>query len=62
MKDGTLTPACLPQKSYIKKRGIFAGWLDQEPFYRVSNLNIQDYDTQYLKIRQLVVRPDVLFN
>ena len=62
MERGTLSPACLPEKSYSDQRGIFAGWLDQEPFYRVSNLNIQDYDTQYLKIRQLVVRPNVLFN
>ena len=55
MKDGTLTPACLPQKSYTRKRGIFAGWLDQEPFFRVSTNNLKGYERAYLKIRQVEV-------
>ena len=55
MNEGTLSPACLPEKSYKSERGIFAGWLDQEPFYRVSTINIQAYERQYLRIRTVEV-------
>ena len=30
INKGTLSPACLPQRSYESERGIFAGWLDQD--------------------------------
>ena len=55
MREGTLSPACLPQRGYEGERGFFAGWLDQEPFYRLSTINIQDYERQYLTIRKVEV-------
>ena len=55
MKEGTLSPACLPQRGYEGERGIFAGWLDQEPFYRLSSVDIRDYERQYLTIRKVEV-------
>ena len=55
MNEGTLSPACLPERSYESERGIFAGWLDQEPFYRVSTINIQAYEREYLRIRTVEV-------
>ena len=55
MKEGTLSPACLPQTDYEGERGIFAGWLDQEPFYRLSTINIQVYEKEYLTIRKVEV-------
>ena len=48
---GTLQPACLPKKSYSSERGIFAGWLDQEPFYRTSTNNIDAYEREYLTLK-----------
>ena len=51
MKDNALSPACLPQKEYNDERGIFAGWLDQEPFYRVATTNIQTYEEEYLTLK-----------
>ena len=55
MNDKTLAPACLPQKEYGSKRGIFAGWLDQEPFYRVSTTDIETYEEEYLTLRRVEV-------
>ena len=55
MKEGTLSPACLPERSYEKESGVFAGWLDQEPYYRVSTVNIQAYEREYLRIRTVKV-------
>ena len=56
MENGKwLSPACLPERSYEKERGVFAGWLDQEPFYRVSTTNIQDYEDEFLRIRTVEV-------
>ena len=55
MKEGTLSPACLPQRNYESKKGIFAGWLDQEPFYRLSTSNIKSYEREYLTLRTVEV-------
>ena len=55
MKEGTLSPACLPERSYKEESGVFAGWLDQEPFYRVSTINIQAYEREYLRIKKVKV-------
>ena len=55
MSEKTLTPACLPQKDYTNERGIFAGWLDQEPFYRVGTADIQTYEEEYLTLRRVEV-------
>ena len=55
MKEGSLAPACLPQKGYKGERGIFASWLDQEPFYRLSTIDIRDYEREYLSIRKVEV-------
>ena len=55
MKEGALAPACLPQRDYEGERGIFAGWLDQEPFYRISTNDIRDYEREYLTIKQVEV-------
>ena len=55
MKKGTLSPACLPQINNEDERGIFAAWLDQEPFYRLSTINIQVYEKEYLRIRTVEV-------
>mgnify|MGYP003327068234 CR=1 FL=1 len=55
MKEGTLAPACLPQRGYEGERGIFAGWLDQEPFYRLSTTNIKTYEREYLTIKTVEV-------
>ena len=55
-KKETLRPACLPKKEYSSKRGFFAGWLDQEPFYRAGTLNIRTYEKEYLFPRTVEVR------
>ena len=55
MREKTLAPACLPQKDYKNERGIFAGWLDQEPFYRVATADIQTYEEEYLTLRRVEV-------
>ena len=57
MKAKKLWPACLPKRpeEYTSKQGIFSGWLDQEPFYRLSTIDIQDYERQYLTIRKVEV-------
>ena len=55
MREKTFTPACLPQKDYKSERGIFSGWLDQEPFYRVATADIQTYEEEYLTLRRVEV-------
>ena len=55
MREGTLSPACLPQRTYKGKKGIFAGWLDQEPFYRLSTTNIKSYEREYLTLKTVEV-------
>ena len=55
MEGGTLSPACLPESSYTNPRGIFAGWLDQEPFYRLSTTDISTYEKEYLTIKTVEV-------
>ena len=56
MKQGNLSPACLPEKNYESEMGIFAGWLDQEPFYRLSTSNIETYEREYQTLRRVQVR------
>ena len=56
MERGTLSPACLPEASYTNPKGIFAGWLDQEPFYRLSTTNIRAYEREYLTIKTVEVK------
>ena len=53
MKARKLWPACLPRRpeEYTSKQGIFSGWLDQEPFYRVSTDKISTYEMNYLTLR-----------
>ena len=51
MSEGTLSPACLPESSYTNPKGVFAGWLDQEPFYRLSTTSIKAYEKEYLTIK-----------
>ena len=60
MNDNALSPACLPQKEYQSERGIFAGWLDQEPFYRVATANIQSYEEEYLTLKRVQVWPNLV--
>ena len=55
MREGTLSPACLPQSNYESENGIFAGWLDQEPFYRLSTSNIKSYESEYQTLRTVEV-------
>ena len=54
-KGGLLHPACLPKKEYSSERGIFAGWLDQEPFYRAGTNNIEAYEKEYLYMKRTEV-------
>ena len=56
MQEGSMAPACLPERSYESERGIFAGWLDQEPFYRISTNNIQAYEREFLRIKSVEVQ------
>ena len=57
-KKDTLRPACLPkqEQEYSSKRGFFAGWLDQEPFYRAGINNIPAYEREFLFPRTIEVR------
>ena len=55
MSPGRLWPACLPKKDYTDDRGIFAGWLDQEPFYRRVTDTIQAYEDTYLTLKSVEV-------
>ena len=56
MSKEKLWPACLPKKSYSDKRGIFGGWLDQEPFYRLSTDSLLAYEKNYLTLKAVQVR------
>ena len=56
MKEKTLSPACLPQKEYKSEKGLFAGWLDHEPFYRVGTGDIQALEEEYLTVKRVQVR------
>ena len=60
MTPGKLWPACLPKKNYISKKGIFGGWLDQEPFYRLTSNSIQAYERTYLTLKSVEVTQTVL--
>ena len=51
MKPKILWPACLPKLKYSDTRGIFGGWLDQEPFYRTSSGSITDYQDAYQRLK-----------
>ena len=53
MRKERLWPACLPRKpsEYTSKRGIFAGWIDQEPFHRVGTDSIAAYEINFLTLR-----------
>ena len=53
MQKERLWPACLPRKpdEYTSKRGIFAGWIDQEPFHRVGTDSIAAYEINFLTLR-----------
>ena len=55
MEGGTLWPACLPESSYTNPKGVFAAWLDQEPFYRLSTTDIEAYEKEYLTIKTVEV-------
>ena len=55
MKRGILWPACLPKKKSTQKKGIFVGWLDQEPYYRVNTDRISAYESFYLFRRKIEV-------
>ena len=59
MSPGKLWPACLPKKDYIGKQGIFGGWLDQEPFYRLTTNSILAYEKNYLTLKSVEVRETV---
>ena len=60
MSPGKLWPACLPKKEYIGNRGIFGGWLDQEPFYRLTTNSLIAYEKNYLTLKSVEVRETVL--
>ena len=64
MKREELWPACLPKKEYTSNRGIFAGWLDQEPFYRTTTNRISVYERTYQLLKmaevELRVKPENL--
>ena len=60
MTPGKLWPACLPKKNYIGKQGIFGGWLDQEPFYRLTSNSILAYERTYLTLKSVQVTQTVL--
>ena len=57
MRPTRLWPACLPKKNedYTEKRGIFAGWVDQEPFYKAGTDSIQTYELNFLTLRAMQV-------
>ena len=56
MEKKKLWPACLPKKSYTNKGGIFGGWLDQEPFYRLSTDSLLAYEKKFLTLKAVRVR------
>ena len=57
MAPKKLWPACLPKREeeYTDNRGIFAGWVDQEPFYRVGTDSIETYEINFLTLRAVQV-------
>ena len=56
LKPKELFPACLPKQEYSSNKGIFAGWLDPEPYYRVSPTeNLGTYRRTYLQTKQVLV-------
>ena len=55
MRKKKLWPACLPKKSYTEKRGIFGGWLDQEPFYRLTTDSLLAYEKKFLTLKAVMV-------
>lgn len=55
-----LWPACLPKKSYTSKRGVFGGWLDQEPFYRLSTDSLLAYEKTFLTLKAVTVKIHLL--
>ena len=55
MKRGVLWPACLPKKKYTQKKGIYVGWVDQEPYYRVTTDRISAYQSFYIFRRKIEV-------
>ena len=61
MQKERLWQACLPRKpsEYTSKRGIFAGWIDQEPFHRVGTDSIAAYEINFLTLRATQVRDAV---
>ena len=52
MEKKKLWPACLPKKSYTNK----GGWLDQEPFYRLSTDSLLAYEKKFLTLKAVWVR------
>ena len=56
MNREELWPACLPKKKYTSDRGIFAGWLDQEPFYRTTTNRISVYERTYQLLKMAEVQ------
>ena len=60
MSPGKLWPACLPKKDYIGNEGIFGGWLDQEPFYRLTTNSILAYERTYLTLKSVQVTQTML--
>jgi len=56
MARKVLWPACLPKEKYTTQRGIFAGWLDPEPYYRIDeDRDLKTYRNNYLFTKQLQV-------
>ena len=57
LKEKKLYPACLPKEKYsTSNRGIFAGWLDPEPYYRIEGeIDMDTYRNTYLLTRQVLV-------
>ena len=52
----SLRPACLPRREYPSQNGQFAGWLDQEPYYRQEELTVDVLERQYGFLRTVRVR------
>jgi len=49
-----LYPACLPKPQYESTKGIFAAWLDPEPYYRVNDeRTLKTYRRNYQYLKQV---------
>ena len=59
MSPGKLWPACLPKKEYNGVEGIFGGWLDQEPFYRLTTNSLLAHEKNYLTLKSVEVTETV---